>query len=204
MISKTNTRIRIFFVALTPTLLVPFAFGQDPASAPEPVTAPITVRASSVTADVATKQFLAGFITTSARLTGAKFIGCVSTAVKTRPDLSAKVVVCALNISRLNSPSSDGRLSFVVIDQIVKAAVVAAPQSALDIVKAAINSEPYARACIVAAAIESAPSQAAEIQTIAALTASAPMVAAIASPINPVNNGGLGPVTSPEQPPVAP
>src|SRR5713101_2828645 len=107
------------------------------------ISSPVIVRASSSAAQTSTDQFLSGFITTAARSEGATFISCVATAAKLRPDLAGKIVVCALNISRLNSHSPDGRLGFAMIDQIVKAAVSAAPESEADIVKAAIASEPY-------------------------------------------------------------
>ena len=197
---------RLAFPALAAALLpIRLLCAQDSASVGDSVAPPIIVRASSSTQQVSADQFLAGFITTAARLNGAKFIAAVGTASKVRPDLASKVVVCALNIARLNSHSPAGQLSFSVIDQIIKAAVVAAPQSASDIVRAAISSEPYARASIVAAAVTAAPGKEAEIHV--AASESSPMsmfAAASTATLNPVNSGGLGDVSSPEQPPVAP
>jgi len=197
---------RLAFPALAAALLpIRLLCAQDSASVGDSVAPPIIVRASSSTQQVSADQFLAGFITTAARLNGAKFIAAVGTASKVRPDLASKVVVCALNIARLDSHSPAGQLSFSVIDQIIKAAVVAAPQSASDIVRAAISSEPYARASIVAAAVAAAPDEEAAIHL--AASASSPMsmfAAAITATLNPVNSGGLGDVSSPEQPPIAP
>jgi hypothetical protein len=127
----------------------------------------------------------------------------VAKAVTFRPDLAGKIVVCALNIARLNSHLPGGRLSCAKIDQIVRAAVTAAPQSVASIVKAAIESEPYARSCIVAAAVEAAPGQEAEIN--AAANEAQPMsIVLTAGRFNPADNTPFDNVNSPEQPPVGP
>jgi hypothetical protein len=194
--------------AALPAVLVALSYSLTPAqrvaAAPADVIVPsITVQASSSAAQTAADQFLAGFITTAVRLEGQKFISCIATAAKLRPDLAAKIVVCALNIARLNSRLPGGQLSFATIDQIVKAAVTAAPQSAAAIVKAAIESEPYARVSIIAAAIAAAPGQEAEIN--AAANETRPMsMFALAPSINPVENLPSSNVNSPEQPPAGP
>src|SRR5436305_161573 len=173
--------------ALTPLRLA-LAQASAPTSA-DAVAAPIVVKGSST--QISADQFLAGFIATAARLRGGKFIASVTAAVQMRPDLAAKVVTCALNIARLNSHSTNGQIPLPVIDQIVKAAVSAAPQNAVEIVKAAVKSEPYARASIVVAAISAAPDEAAEIQIAATGTSSTSMLASLVIPAtNPVNNGG--------------
>jgi len=206
MFSGSKSGWRRAFLALAAVLSLNGVIAQQPpAAADETIAAPITVHASNCAAQTATDKFLTGFITTAARLEGPKFISCLATAVKRRPELAGKIVVCALNIARLNSHLPGGQLSFATIDQIVKAAVTAAPQSAAAIVKAAIESEPYARAWVIAAAIAAAPGQEAEINAAANGTSSMSMFAsAAAAGINPVNNGGLGDVVSPEQPPAGP
>jgi hypothetical protein len=169
------------------------------------IAAPITVQASESAAQTAADEFLTGFITTAVRLEGPKFISSIKTAAKLRPDFAGKIVVCSLNIARLNSHLPGGRLSCATIDQIVTAAVTAAPQSAASIVKAAIESEPYARGCVVAAAIAAAPGQEAEIN--AAANEVQPMsmlTSAGVGRINPADNAPLGSVNSPEQPPIGP
>lgn len=178
---------------------------QDSAAVAEPVTAPIVVHASISTAETSTNQFLAGFITTATRLEGAKFIACVGAASKTRPDLAPKVVVCAFNLARLNFHPLRGQLSLSLIDQVIIAAVAAAPEKAADIVKAAISSEPYAQNTIIAAAIAAAPEEETEIYAVSSQVSPMSMFAfATITVVNPVNDGGLGPVNSPEQPPAGP
>jgi hypothetical protein len=199
--SSKNARL-----AALATLSCSFTPVHQIAAAPADVIAPsITVQASKDAAQTAADEFLTGFITTAVRLEGPKFISCVTTAATLRPDLAGKIVICALNIARLNSHLPGGRLSFAMIDQIVKAAVAAAPQSAASIVKAAVESEPYARSLIIAAALATAPGQEAEIQGAANETQPMSMLASAATAgANPVNNGGLGDVISPEQPPAGP
>jgi hypothetical protein len=178
---------------------------QQPGPTDETIAAPIMVRASSSAAQTATDRFLTSFITTAVRLEGLKFFACVTTASTLRPDLAGKIVICSLNLLHLNSNLADGRLSLAVIDQVVKAAVTAAPQSAADIVKAAIESEPYARTGIIAAAVAAAPNQATHIYSAASQSQPMTMFASAApAALNPVNNGGVGPVNSPEQPPAGP
>src|SRR2546430_2852806 len=190
------------FVLLATTALLSFQIVSAQQTAPtsnDAIALPITVRASSSAAQAAADQYIAGFITTSVRLEGSKLISCITTAAKLRPDLASAIVVCALNISRLNSHLHGAGLSFAIIDQIVRAAIAGAPESAAAIVKAAIESEPYARESIIAAAIAIAPDQEAEIQAVADQTQSMSMFAWVnAEMFNPVNNGGLVTVNSPE------
>ena len=193
-------------VAATAALSLGAVSAQQPGSpSNETVIAPITVTASGSTAAASNAQFISTFIATASRLEKAKFISYVGTAVSLRPDLAPKIVVCAFNIARLNSHLAGSRLSFDIITQIVKVAVTSAPQAAATIVKAAIESEPYARRCVVAAAMAAAPAQTVEIQTAASQIQSIFMLAsALPIAFNPADNGGVGPVTSPEQPPAAP
>ena len=198
--------MRFALLAAIAALALRCVSAQDTPSAPSDTIAPsITVKASSTAAQTAADQFIAGFITTAARFEGPKFISYIATAAKMRPDLASKIVACALNIARLNSHPPGARLSSATVDQIVRAAILAAPESAVDIVKAAIESEPYARESIIAAAIAVVPDQGAEIQAAADQTQSMSMFALVnAGVVNPVNNGGLGDVESPEQPPSGP
>ena len=167
-----NSRRRVSLATLS-VLLLRVASAEQISSAPaDQIAPPITVRASS-SATGAANEYLTAFISAAARLDGAKFTSCLATAVKLRPDLAGKIVVCALNISRLNAHPLAGRLSVDTIDQIIKATVAAAPEAAVDIVKAAIQSEPYARAYIIAAALAVAPDQ--EFSIRAALNETKPM-----------------------------
>lgn len=206
MLSVPKTRLRGASLTLAMLLSLEVASAQQNARAPdETIAAPITVRASNSAAQTANDEFLAGFITAAVKLQGPKFLARLRTAVSLRPDLAGKIVVCALNIARLNSHLPDRTLSFAAIDQIIKIAVTAAPQSAADIVKAAIASEPYARAWIIAAAVAAAPDQAAQIQAAANENPATSMLASAATAgFNPANNGDMGNVNSPEQPPVGP
>jgi hypothetical protein len=181
-----------------------FTPAQQIATAPiDLIAAPITVEASKSAAQTAADEFLTGFISTAVRFEGPRFLSCVATAVKFRADLAGKIVVCALNIARLNSHLPGGRLSCVTIDQIVKAAVTAAPQSAASIVKAAIKSEAYARSCIVAAAVAAAPGQEEEINE-AANEVQLMSILPTAGRFNPADNAPFENVNSPEQPPAGP
>ena len=195
---------RLFLLALLALLPNNFVRAQD-STPDETVVNPIIVKGSATGAESQPDQTLAVFITTAMRLRGPKFLAYLSSTVQTRPDLAARIVVCALNISRLNLPSTQSQLPLALIDQIVKTAVAAAPESATEIVSAAIRCEPYARTTIVAAAITAAPAQASEIAMAMNQTSSVSMFAlASAAAINPVNDGGAGAVNSPEQPPSVP
>ncbi|MDP9186730.1 MAG: hypothetical protein M3O72_05180 [Verrucomicrobiota bacterium] len=197
-----NSRRRVLLATLG-VLFLRVASSEQISSAPaDQIAPPITVRASSNATGAASK-FLTTFISTAVRLDGAKFISCLATAVKLRPDLAGKIVVCALNISRLNAHPLTGRLSFGTIDQIIKAAVAAAPGAASDIVKAAIQSEPYARAYIIAAALSAAPDQESSIRTTVNETTPTSILLLVAS-FNPTENRQPANVNSPEQPPVGP
>lgn len=204
MFSGSSSRRGRAFLALTGVLSLTVVSAQQAAPPPdETIFAPITVRASNSVAQIATDEFLTGFITAAVRFEGPKFISRITTAAKLRPDLAGKIVVCALNIARLKSHLPGGRLSCAMIDQIVKAAVIAAPQSAASIVKAAIESAPYARSCIVAAAVAAAPGQEAEIN--AAASETSPMATFVwTGRINPAEDLPSSNVNSPEQPPVGP
>lgn len=198
-------KIREPFALLATTALLSFQIVSAQQTAPtsnDAIALPITVRASSSAAQTAADQFIAGFITTTVRLEGSKLISCITTAAKLRPDLASKIVVCALNISRLSSHLPGAGLSFAIIDQIVRAAIAGAPESAAAIVKAAIESEPYARESIIAAAIAVAPDQESEIN--AAANETSPMsMFALRGRINPVEDRPSS-VNSPEQPPAGP
>ena len=204
MCSAPKIRSRWAFPVLSFVLSFKVASAQQTALSPdEPIAVAITVKATNSVAQTEADEFLAGFITTAGRLEGQKFISCVTTATKLRPDLAARIAVSALNIAHLNSRLPGGHLSCGTIDQIVKAAVTAAPQNAASIVKAAIKSEPYARSCIVAAAIAAAPEQEAEIEAAANETQTMSILPT-AGRFNPADNTPFEEVTSPEQPPPGP
>jgi hypothetical protein len=202
LFAMENSRRRVLLATLG-VLFLRVASSEQISSAPaDQMAPPVTVRASSSDGGAAS-EFLTAFISTAVRLDGAKFISCLATAVKLRPDLAGKIIVCALNISRLNAHPLAGRLSFGTIDQIIKAAVAAAPEAASDIVKAAIQSEPYARECIISAAIASAPEEESAIR--AAVSEMTPMsILPTAGRFNPADNAPFGNVNSPEQPPAGP
>src|SRR5437879_4080808 len=197
-LGKKNSR-RCIFLAASLILPCAIAAAQTASVSADQIVAPVTVRASSSAAQTGTAQFLATFISTAARLEGPKFISCLTAAVKLRPDLAGKLVICALNIARLNAHTLTGRLSPGTIDQIIKAAVAAAPEASPDIVKAAIQSEPYARDSIIAAAVTAAPDQASDIRVAVANTTSMSILP-LATTFNPAQDGP-SPVNSPEQPP---
>jgi hypothetical protein len=183
-------------------LLLSVAIAEQTRSTPvEQNAPPITVRASISAREMAAAEFLTAFIATAVRLGGPEFIAWLATSVKLRADLAGRIVVCSLDISRLNTRPYQGRLSFGTIDRIIKGAVGAAPQTAPNIVKAAIKSEPYARDWIIAAAVAAAPDEqplildaAGEIKPMSIL----PM----AGRFNPADN--FDNVNSPEQPPAGP
>jgi hypothetical protein len=196
-----NSRRRVLPALLSVLLLRVASAEQISSVSADQIAPPITVRASS-NATGAANEYLTAFISAAVRLDGAKFTSCLATAVKLRPDLAGKIVVCALNISRLNVHPLVGRLPFSTIDQIIKAAVVAAPQATADIVKAAIRSEPYARNYIITAALAVAPDQQSSIR--ATVNEPTPIsILGLAGSLNPTENGLPANVNSPEQPPVA-
>ncbi len=149
---------------------------------------------------MAEAEFLTLFISSAVRLQGPEFIAWLATAVKLRADLAGKVVVCSLNIARLNARLNNGRLSFGTIGQIIKGAVGAVPETAPDIVKAAIKSEPYARDWIIMSAIAAAPDE--QPLIFAAANEAQPMsILLTAGRFNPADNATIDNVNSPEQPP---
>jgi hypothetical protein len=196
-----NSRRRVLLALLSVLLLRVASAEQISFASADQIALPITVRASSNAAGPA-NEFLTAFISAAVRLDGEKFISCLATGVKLRPDLAGKIVVCALNISRLNVHPLMGRLPLSTIDQIIKAAVAAAPEAAADIVKAAIQSESYARNYIIAAAVAVAHDQESSIR--ATVNETTPIsILALAASLNPTENGLPANVNSPEQPPVA-
>jgi hypothetical protein len=203
MFSGPKNRRRCAFLALLAFLSMHVITARQASSAPDETLATITVHASHGAAQTSADEFLAGFIGTAVRLDGPKFVSCVAKAVMFRPDLAGKIVVCALNIARLNSHLLGGRLSCATIDQIIKAAVTAAPQNAASIVKAAIRSEPYARSCVVVAAVAAAPGQETEIYAAANETQSVSIFPTVGR-FNPADNTPFNSVNSPEQPPPGP
>ena len=139
-------RQRFTLVATTAALSLRSVPAQQTASRSDDTVAPsITVRASA-------EQFIAGFIATAVRLVGPKFLSCIVTATKMRPDLASKIVVSALNIAHLNSHAVNRHLSLANINQIITAAITGAPERAGAILQVATESEPYARESIIAAA----------------------------------------------------
>ena len=180
------------------------AFAEQTGSTPAEENAPpITVRASISAKEMAAAEFLTAFISTAVRFQGPDFIAWLATAVKLRADLAGKIVVCSLDIARLNAHSNEERLSFATIGQIIKGAVGAVPETAPDIVKAAIKSEPYARDWIIAIAIAAAPDE--QPLILAAVGETQPMsMFALAGRFNPADNTPFDNVNSPEQPPAGP
>ena len=200
MLSVPKSRFRSASVTLVALLSLKVGSAQQTAPAPEEVVAaPITVRASDSAAQSANDEFLASFISAAIQLEGAKFLTCTTAAASLRPDLAGQIVICALNVARLNSHPANGTLSFATINQIIKTVVAAAPRSAADIVKKAIESEPYAREWIIVAAISAAPDE--ELEINAAATGTQPtsfFVSVNFTRFNPIENAE---VNSPEQPP---
>ena len=200
MPSPIKIFLRHTLSAISILLSLQLAIAQSTAAPPENTMPTITVQGP---ASATATQFLSGFISTAMRLNGPNLISCTATAVKARPDLADKIIVCALNIARINGRSFAGRLPVALINQLIKAAVAAAPTASSAIVKAAIASEPYARDSIIAAAVAAAPDQESEIQVAAANSSTMSMLAMTVTS-NPSEAGPLGPVNSPEQPPSGP
>ena len=191
-------------VILATAIFLSLQTGNAQESGPRPseAVAPTIIVRASVSDDSAT-QFLSGFISTAIKSNGKNLISCVASAVKLRPDLASKIVVCALNIARINQQSVTARLPLNTINQIIKAAVAAAPSAASAIVTAAVESEPYARASIIAAAISAAPDQESEIRIALAANSSMSILPVLVA-FNPSEAGPSGNVNSPEQPPSGP
>jgi hypothetical protein len=125
---------------------------------------------------------------------------CVSAAVKLRPELAGKIVVCAINVRRSDKQPVDKQISCEEIDCIVRAAIAADPRAAEAIVRAAVDAEPYARDCIVAAA-NPCQEAAADLDPVEAPAEGPPTI-----PLSPPANGTINPgnlikppVVSPEQ-----
>jgi hypothetical protein len=204
MFSGSNSRRGRASLALTGVLSLIVVSAHQAAPAPdETIVAPITVRASNSAQEMAAAEFLTAFISPAVRFEGSQFIAWLATAVKLRTDLAGRIVVCSLDIARLNTRLNQGRLSFATIGQIIKGAVGAAPKTAPDIVKAAIKSEPYARGFIIASAIAAAPDE--QPWILAAVGETMPMsILPTAGRFNPADNAPFDNVNSPEQPPIGP
>ena len=150
----------------------------------------------TATADQFLKAFGSVLITKKLR----DFPNYVSAAVTLRKDLAAKIVTTALKIAKLNKKKNDDGWEWA--NEIVVAAILAAPDLAESIVHAAILVIPQAKDSIVAAATKAAPDHAffilraaGEAQTLTFLD---PFPF---GSINPFKPGPSEPVTSPEQPP---
>jgi hypothetical protein len=160
------------------------------------------------------EQLLRAYMSILAKAKPTEVIWYVNAAVKARPDLAPSIVVATLNLVRPSVKLADQRQLCQRIGDIIQAAVIAAPASAVAVVKAAIEAAPFARACILAAASAAAPDQsiafreaASAAQTIAvdrvAMTSSSVLIPAIGT-INPADYTPPGNVVSPEQPPPSP
>jgi hypothetical protein len=204
MTFATKNLLRRTVLATSGVLSLGIAFAEQRGSAPVEQTAPpITVRASISAREMTEAEFLTGFISTAVRFEGPEFIAGLATAVKLRADLAHRIVVCSLDIARLNARLNQGRLSFGTIGKIIKGAVGAAPETAPDIVRAAIKSEPYARDWIIVAAITAAPDEQTVILTAAGETR--PMsILPTTGRFNPTEDAPFENVNSPEQPPAGP
>ena len=160
------------------------------------------------------KQFLGAYAAVLLRAKPKEVIWYVNAAVKARPDLAPKIVVITLNVRRSNRKIAQRQEMFQEIADIIQAAVMASPDTAIAIVKAAVEAFPFARDCIVTAAIAAAPGQKIALVQVAygtlssgadgvGLDRSYVFIPAIGT-INPADYTRPESVNSPEQPPDLP
>lgn len=100
--------------------------------------------------------FLRGFGTVAMRIQPRDLPAYAGAAVTLRPDLSVNIVNAAISVAARKCMSNRAMLC-ALCDRIVKAAIAANPDSAVEIMRAAAAASPSLRDCILAAAIEAAP-----------------------------------------------
>ena len=159
------------------------------------------------------KAFLKAFTAVTLRAQPRELPSYVIAAVNLRPDLAPNVVAVAVKAAGKKLEAKPAALC-VVIDRIIRAAIVANPEATVAIVKAAASTSPELRRCIVSAAISTVPT--AKDAIVRAATARALPLAFLtfsatgnsgfsftAATLNPANISDLGDnaVNSPEQPP---
>ncbi len=143
-------------------------------------------------------QFMRGLNSLFVRSNARAICDYVGTAVRIRPDLADRIVVAALNVSRIGGTDSKDfkqpvgkQISCEDVDCIIREAIAAHPAAAREIVSAALAAAPLLRDCIVAAANVAQPCQ----------EANAFVEPNILNSINPANTVPEE-VVSPEQPPL--
>ncbi len=97
-------------------------------------------------------QFMRALNSLFVRSNARQLCDYVGTAVRARPDLTDKIVVAALSVSRKQISCED-------IDCIIRAAINAHPAATREIVRAAVAAAPLLRDCVVAAANAVQPCQ---------------------------------------------
>ncbi len=144
-------------------------------------------------------QFMRGLNSLFVRSNARAICDYVGTAVRIRPDLADRIVVAALNVSRIGGTDSKDfkqpvgkQISCEDVDCIIREAIAAHPAAAREIVSAALAAAPLLRDCIVAAANVAQPCQ----------EANAFVEPNILNSINPANTVPEE-VVSPEQPPLS-
>lgn len=100
--------------------------------------------------------FIRGFGVMTLRIQSRDLPAYVGAAVALRPDLSINIVNAAVSVAARKSGSNRAMLC-ALCDRIVRAAIAANPDSAVEIMRAAAAASPSLRDCILAAAIEAAP-----------------------------------------------
>ncbi len=144
-------------------------------------------------------QFMRGLNSLFVRSNARAICDYVGAAVRIRPDLADRIVVAALNVSRIGGTDSKDfkqpvgkQISCEDVDCIIREAIAAHPAAAREIVSAALAAAPLLRDCIVAAANVAQPCQ----------EANAFVEPNILNSINPANTVPEE-VVSPEQPPLS-
>jgi len=161
------------------------------------LTRAVNVAGASSVGTATPDQFMQALESLFVRSTPHQICDYVAVAVIARPDLTSRIVVAALTVTRVN-PHTDYKdfkqpiskeLPCEEADCIIRAAIGAHPSATREIVDAAVSADPLLRDCIVAAANAIQPC--AEANTY--------VQPVILNSLNPAND--IPEVVSPEKPP---
>ncbi|HEY2139968.1 MAG TPA: hypothetical protein VGH00_07805 [Chthoniobacterales bacterium] len=180
----------------------------------EEITSALAVNGPSDASQTRAREFVKAFNAVALRISPRALPEYVAAAINLRPALAPNIVAVAIKAAVKNLEAKPDAL-FRLIQQIVKVAVAANPDTAASITRAAVSVSPDSRRCILEAAVSAAPdnkdaiSEAANLRTqpFAFLTFSASDLSGFSftpATLNPANISDLGgdtSVNSPEQPP---
>ncbi len=142
---------------------VMFAFsallvGPSMAAPSEEILKAVIVSGSVSNQTATLAHFVRAFGAVAMRVQPRELPNYTASAVRSRPDLAAKIVNAAV-LAATAKTKSNRPLLCSVVDRIIKAAIEANPGAAVEIAQSAVEANPELRDCIIAASILAAPDQ---------------------------------------------